>query len=200
MFQVHYTPIGSAQSDQSKIGLVLADENDVRFEVLTTSALRRQLEIPPNAVAHHVTAFSHRPLDDALLLGFMPHMHLRGKAFYYELQRRDGSIQPLLDVPAYDFNWQSSYRLAEPIPLQSGDEIACVAQYNNSSSNPFNPNPNETVRWGDQTREEMMIGYFDIAVPRQRFASSCLGSETLRRLGSHLRPIRSGPKRPRLGR
>ncbi len=168
LFQVHYTPIGTEQTDHSKIGLLLADERSIEREVVTTSALRRQLEIPPQAAAHRVTSFSHRRLDDALLLGMMPHMHLRGKSFRYELQREDGSLQPLLQVPAYDFNWQTSYRLAEPISLGSGDRICCVAEYDNSAQNVHNPNPNATVRWGDQTYEEMMIGYFDIAVPRDR--------------------------------
>ncbi len=166
IFQVHYTPIGSPQSDQSKIGLVFADRDSVMREVITTSAVRRNLEIPPGCPDHQVASFSHRPLDESLLLGMMPHMHLRGKSFRYEIQSADGSTTPLLNVPRFDFHWQSSYRLKDPISLRAGDRISCIAQFDNSDGNPNNPDPTQTVRWGDQTREEMMIGYFDIAIER----------------------------------
>ncbi len=171
IFQVHYTPIGSPQTDHSKIGLYFADAKSVQREVITTSAIRRKLEIPPASSDHQVAAFSHRTLKDAMLLGMMPHMHLRGKSFRYELQSADGTITRLLDVPRFDFHWQSSYRLAEPVPLKADDRICCIAQFDNSADNPNNPDPAQTIRWGDQTREEMMIGYFDIAIDRTDFES-----------------------------
>ena len=177
VFQVHYTPIGTPQSDQSKIGLVFADPDSVMREVITTSAVRRNLEIPAGSSDYQVTSYSHRPLDEALLLGMMPHMHLRGKSFRYEIQSADGSIRPLLNVPRFDFHWQSSYRLKDPITLRPGDRISCIAQFDNSTGNPNNPDPAQTVRWGDQTREEMMIGYFDIAVDRMRGGSADLDLE-----------------------
>jgi hypothetical protein len=93
-------------------------------------------------------------------------MHVRGKSFSYEAVYPDGRRETILDVPRYDFNWQTSYRLAEPKPLPAGTRMHCVAHYDNSENNPSNPNPKATVRWGDQTWNEMMIGYFDIAVPR----------------------------------
>lgn len=165
IFQVHYTPMGTASTDQSRIGLLFADPASVTHEVITTSAIRRQLEIEPGNGAHQVTAYSHLPVNGAVLLGMMPHMHLRGKSFRYELQSADGGREILLDVPRYDFHWQTSYRLAEPKTLRAGDRVCCVAQFDNSTDNLNNPDPTQTVRWGDQTREEMMIGYFDIAVP-----------------------------------
>ncbi len=171
IFQVHYTPIGSPQNDHSKIGLYFADPDTVQREVITTSAIRRKLEIPSASPDHQVVAYSHRSLQNAMLLGMMPHMHLRGKAFRFELQSADGSTTPLLNVPRFDFHWQSSYRLTDPVPMQSGDRICCVAQFDNSADNPNNPDPTETIRWGDQTREEMMIGYFDIAMDRSDFES-----------------------------
>ncbi|MFI4874949.1 MAG: hypothetical protein ACIALR_06415, partial [Blastopirellula sp. JB062] len=102
--------------------------------------------------------------EGAFLLAMMPHMHLRGKSFRYELKGKDEN-QILLDVPAYDFNWQTAYRLKDPLPLAAGSVIHCVAQFDNSKWNIANPDPTETVRWGDQTWEEMMIGYFDVAHP-----------------------------------
>jgi hypothetical protein len=96
----------------------------------------------------------------------MPHMHLRGKAFRYLLRRPDSDEWiTLMDVPKYDFNWQTNYRLAEPLELPEGSYIKCVAHFDNSADNLNNPDPSQTVRWGEQTWEEMMIGYFDVAVP-----------------------------------
>ncbi|MGH9758267.1 MAG: thiol-disulfide isomerase, partial [Candidatus Acidiferrales bacterium] len=98
------------------------------------------------------------------LLSFLPHMHLRGKAFEYNIVRPDGSIEPLLRVH-WNFYWQLSYRLAEPLPLKAGTELQAVAYYDNSRNNPHNPDPDAAVRWGDQTTDEMMVGFFDVAVP-----------------------------------
>jgi hypothetical protein len=166
VFQVHYTPIGSEQTDQSRLGLVFADPEEITHEVVTTSGIQQKLRIPPHADSYRVQANSHRPLDGALLLGFMPHMHLRGKSFRYEA-RIPGIEQDeiLLDVPRYDFNWQHSYRLAEPRHMPVGSSIRIFAEFDNSATNLHNPDPSATVQWGDQTYEEMMIGYFDIAVP-----------------------------------
>lgn len=166
VFQMHYTPIGSVQFDQSKLGLVFVDPDQVTHEVRTASAVQRRLNIPPHAENHEVTSRSRRSPDGALLLSMMPHMHLRGKSFRYELIAPDNAAQVLLDIPRYDFNWQTSYRLSEPLPLPSGAAIHCVAHFDNSEFNLSNPDPSRTVHWGDQTWEEMMIGYFDIALPR----------------------------------
>ena len=92
-------------------------------------------------------------------------MHLRGSAFSYEADYPDGKREMLLDVPHYDFNWQTSYRLADPLKLPSGTKVHAVAHYDNSADNPNNPDPEKRVRWGEQTWDEMMIGYFDVATP-----------------------------------
>jgi hypothetical protein len=98
------------------------------------------------------------------LLSFMPHMHLRGKSFQYTATYPDGKSEVLLSVPAYDFGWQSVYRLAEPKRLPKGTRIDCLAHFDNSAKNPANPDPTKTVRWGEQTFEEMMIGYLDCVI------------------------------------
>jgi hypothetical protein len=166
IFQVHYTPVGTPQTALSRIGFVFADPAKVTQEVRTTSAVSRRLAIPPGAADHAVEATS-RPLPaGAQLLTFMPHMHLRGKAFKYEAQFPDGKTEVLLDVPHYDFNWQTAYRLAEPRPLPAGTRLHATAHFDNSADNPNNPDPKALVRWGEQTWNEMMIGYFDVAVPR----------------------------------
>ena len=93
-------------------------------------------------------------------------MHLRGKAFRYELVLPTGEREVLLDVPAYDFNWQTRYVLAEPRRLPAGSVIFCRATFDNSEANLANPDPTKTVRWGDQSWEEMMLGFFDVILPR----------------------------------
>jgi peroxiredoxin len=166
LFQVHYTPNGTEQTDLSHIGFVFADPATVTHEVKTTSAVARRLAIPPGDADHVVEATS-RPLPaGAQLLGFMPHMHVRGSAFKYEAKYPDGKAEVLLDVPHYDFNWQTSYRLAERRAVPAGTAIHATAHYDNSAANPNNPDPTKLVRWGDQTWNEMMIGYFDMAVLR----------------------------------
>jgi len=107
-------------------------------------------------------------------LSFMPHMHLRGKRFEYNIIHPRGApdssepqsteIEPLLGVH-YHFHWQMSYRLAEPRLLKAGTELQAVAWFDNSKDNPHNPDPQAAVRWGEQTYEEMMVGFFDVAVP-----------------------------------
>ena len=98
---------------------------------------------------------------DAQVLSFMPHMHMRGTAFRYELVEPGGERRELLDVPHYDFNWQLLYRAAEPVLVRAGSRIEATAWYDNSAENPNNPDPRAEVRWGDQTEEEMMIGYVE---------------------------------------
>lgn len=164
-FQLHYTPNGVATTDRSKVGFVLAKEPPER-EALTVGIANPQFLIPPGAAAHPVR--SQVPVKrPTRLLSFMPHMHLRGKAFKYTLEERGKEPEVLLDVPAYDFGWQSYYLLAEPRHLPVGARIVCDAVFDNSSANPANPDPTKPVTWGEQTWEEMMIGYVDVDFPRE---------------------------------
>ena len=165
VFQIHYTSIGSVQQDLSKVGFLFADPKDIKHEVITTRAINSRFKIPAGADNHLVEATSSRSPVDLLLLTFMPHMHLRGKSFRYEARFADGTTEILLDVPAYDFNWQTSYRNKQPRLLPAGTRIHCVARFDNSAENLSNPDPTVNVGWGDQTWNEMMIGYFDPAVP-----------------------------------
>lgn len=168
VFQVHYTPVGSERTDLSKVGFVFADPEDVTELVVTRAAVERRLRIPAGDNNYAVTARYPRLgtiRREEKLLAFMPHMHLRGKAFRYEVTLPGGEEKTLLDVPAYDFNWQTRYVLDEPVVLPAGSRIDCTAWYDNSADNVWNPDPTREVRWGDQTWEEMMIGYFDVAVP-----------------------------------
>lgn len=166
VFQMHYTPNGTPQEDLSSVGFIFADPKTVKQQVVTQKAAQHRFVIPPNADNHEVVA-TKTIHQDTLMLAMFPHMHLRGKAFRYEVTYPDKSEEILLDVPHYDFNWQNSYEFKQPKLLPAGTKLTCVAHYNNSSSNLANPDPTQSVRWGDQTWEEMMIGYFDMVLADQ---------------------------------
>ena len=120
--------------------------------------------IPPGAANHEVSS-SRTFADDVLLTSMTPHMHVRGKDMTYTAKYPDGRTEVLLRVPKYDFNWQHSYELAEPKRLPKGTVLEVTAHFDNSPANAFNPDPTATVRWGDQTWEEMMIGFYSTVVP-----------------------------------
>lgn len=158
-FEVHYTANGTATTDQSRVGLVYAKEPP-RHPVMTGSAMQVLLLIPPGAANHKVTAT--RTFDrPAMLLSLCPHMHLRGKSSTFTLIRPDGSREILLSVPRYNINWQTNYYLAEPIPVAKGDKLEFIVHYDNSAANPNNPDPRRLVTWGEQSWDEMMIGFFE---------------------------------------
>ncbi len=166
VFEMHYTPNGSEQTDKTEIGLLFADTDQIDREVITTEIGSDSFEIPPGADGHVVTATSQPTKRELTLLSMSPHMHLRGKAFRYELVLPTGEREVLLDVPAYDFNWQTRYLLAEPRQLPAGSTIYCRAVFDNSTANLANPDPTASVRWGDQSWEEMMLGFFDVVLTR----------------------------------
>lgn len=165
VFQMHYTPNGTAQKDRSSLGLIFAKEPPER-QVLTMPIANPRFMIPPGNDNYLVESnFTFR--EDGKIIGFMPHMHLRGKDFLYEAIYPDDKTETLLSVPRYNFNWQSAYRLADPKPLPKGTKIHCVAHFDNSANNPNNPDPRKVVFWGDQTWEEMMIGWIDYVYERK---------------------------------
>ena len=162
VFQMHYTTNGHAASDQTSVGMVFAKQPPQQ-RVLTLQLTNHTFVIPPRTDDYRVQVWGTLP-NDATLLSFFPHMHLRGKRFEYNIVHRDGTVETLLRVN-YHFHWQMSYRLAQPRPLKAGTRLQAVAWYDNSENNPHNPDPNKTVTWGGQTYEEMMVGFFDVAVP-----------------------------------
>jgi hypothetical protein len=160
VFTIHYTPIGTVQTDQTSVGLVFADPGTVKQEVATKLIHDNNLCIPPGAADHRVER-THQFDHDVVLLAFFPHMHFRGKSFRYEVTYPDGAREILLDVWRYDFAWQNRYVLAEPKHLPAGTTLHCIAHYDNSANNPLNPDPTATVRTGRQTWDEMFNGYFE---------------------------------------
>ncbi|HEV3197026.1 MAG TPA: thiol-disulfide isomerase [Bryobacteraceae bacterium] len=162
-FQVHYTPNGKAVKDRSYIGVRFAKEPP-KNRAIRGMALNAGFRIPANDSNYEVRS-SYTANQDVTLDDLTPHMHLRGKDFQYTLVYPDGRQDVILSVPKYDFNWQIKYQLKSPMLLPKGTKIDCVAHFDNSPNNKFNPDPAKEVRWGEQTWEEMMIGFFTYTVP-----------------------------------
>jgi hypothetical protein len=178
VFQMHYTTNGHGGVDETHVGMRFAKKAPAQ-RVLTLQLTNDHFVIPPGAPDYRVEARGTLP-NDALLLSFFPHMHLRGKRFEYNIvgtgaksyskgpgvaadDKPGAGVETLLRVN-YHFHWQMSYRLAEPRLLKAGTELQAIAWYDNSRGNPHNPDPDAAVRWGDQTYDEMMVGFFDVAV------------------------------------
>jgi hypothetical protein len=158
-FQVHYTPNGEATTDRSSLALRLA-KDPPRHEARTGIVTTPFLHIPAGAAETSAEASWTFPRD-AMLLSLRPHLHLRGRSFEYRARHLDGTEEILLRVPRWDFDWQTTYVLAEPKAMPAGTELRCVATWDNSPANPDNPDATQDVSWGERTRDEMMIGFFD---------------------------------------
>jgi len=161
LFQMHYTPTGKEEVDRSKFGVVFS-ETKPKFEIQTATTVNFDFKIPAHADNHRVVADAVMP-KDGVIFSMTPHMHYRGKSFDYYAKFPDGTERHLLSVPFFDFNWQTTYSLAEPEYLPEGTVIHTVAHFDNSADNPYNPDPEKPVTWGDQTWEEMMIGWMSMA-------------------------------------
>jgi hypothetical protein len=162
VFQMHYTPNGKAEKDRSYVGLKFA-KGPVTRVINTTAAFEIRFVIPAGASNHEIKA-SYEFEEDAQVVSFMPHMHLRGKDVIYRAYYPDGRSEVLLSVPRYDFNWQVYYYPKKPLLMPKGTRIEAVAHYDNSTNNALNPDPTKDVRFGEQTWDEMMNGFFDFVV------------------------------------
>ena len=165
LLQMHYTPDGTATTDQTSVGFTFAKQPPTRrFVMVDPSALRDQahFHIPagdPNWETSAEVVFH----QDAELVWFMPHMHLRGKDMTYRLLYPNGERRTVLSVK-FNFNWQMGYDLERPIAVPKGTKLEVTAHFDNSANNPLNPNPNTDVWWGEQTWEEMMVPWFGLVV------------------------------------
>jgi peroxiredoxin len=166
LFEIHYTPNGTAQKDRSYVGFKFADPKQVKKEVAVQNAGNFTFKIPPGDPNYEVESeFVFR--QKALLLSISPHMHVRGKDFRYDLVFPDGKRETILWVPRYDFGWQTTYMLDKPRELPRGTKMHCVAHFDNSADNYANPDPSVEVSWGEQTWEEMMFGWFEMSLADQ---------------------------------
>ena len=165
VFQVHYTTNGVPGDDISSVGFIFS-RGPVEKRVITAGAAAHSLEIPPGAPNYEATAtFAFK--EDSHIESLHPHMHFRGKDFLYRLVYPDGTSKVLLSVPRWDFGWQLTYFMKAPVAAPKGSRLECVAHYDNSTNNKYNPDPTRLVHWGPQTWDEMMIGYVDYTVDSQ---------------------------------
>ncbi len=163
IFQIHYTASGKERMDRSRVGITFAKEAP-RERVVNAFIMNNTLRIPPGDGNHRVDGKV--TLQQTVKLQTMfPHMHVRGKSFEYTATLPDGETKVLLDVPKYNFNWQLTYALDQPVTLPAGTVLQATAYYDNSANNPYNPDPAKEVYWGDQTWDEMLAGFVDFAIP-----------------------------------
>lgn len=156
----HYHPDGEAATDSTRVGLWFAEPEEVEKELITLPVWNAGIHIPagdPNYEAEASRVFE----EDVLVRAFTPHMHYRGKSMSYSAELPDGSTMDLLRVSRYDFNWQTTYRLVEPIRLPAGSRIQVKATFDNSADNPSNPDPTVDVKWGLKSTDEMLNGLVD---------------------------------------
>jgi hypothetical protein len=162
IFQMHYTANGKATKDRTKIGIVFA-KKPATEQIVAMQAAAHRLAIPPGDP--HYRSIASATIDEqCYLVGMRAHMHLRGKAFTFRATYPSGATEVLLEISKYDFNWQPYYYLETPKLLPRGTRIEAIGVFDNSTNNPANPNPAATVLWGPQSWDEMLIGWFDVAV------------------------------------
>jgi len=162
--QIHYTADGKDEQDRTRVGMVFAKEAPAERS-LGLAAANVLFRIPAGDPNYESHAYITLP-NGGTILSFFPHMHLRGKAFEFKAKYPSGESETLLKVNNYDFNWQLSYKLAKPLTVPAGTRIECTAWFDNSPNNPRNPDPKSEVRFGEQSWEEMVVGYFDVQAPR----------------------------------
>ena len=169
VLQIHYSSfhgsIETPQQDRTIVGLIFAKEPPERRAV-TFTVPNHFFKIPAGAANHKVTS-AYTFDREVQLISYMPHMHLRGKDMKYEVVFPDGRRETLLWVPKFEFNWQTVYRLKNPITLPKGSRIIVTAHFDNSAKNEHNPDPTKAVRWGDPSYDEMMIGWLEYVVPNK---------------------------------
>jgi hypothetical protein len=162
VLQIHYTSKKIDATDRTSVGINFLREPP-KYRVLTLEMQNRNIVIPAGASDYHASVTGTMPRD-ATVISFFPQMHRRGSAFEYSIVQPDGKLDTLLRVKPYDFFWQISYPLKTPRLLPKGTKLMWTGYFDNSANNPRNPDPKAEVHWGEQSWEEMMVGYFDVAV------------------------------------
>jgi hypothetical protein len=155
---MHYTTNGTEAVDRTQVGFIFSKEPPKQVHV-TGLAVQPRFVIPAGDGNAEVTAVAELR-QDVVMTSLTPHMHVRGKDMKYTATYPDGTSEVLLNVQKYDFNFQITYELAKPKILPKGTKIEVVAHFDNSPGNKYNPDPTKDVKWGDQTWEEMMIGFW----------------------------------------
>jgi hypothetical protein len=164
--EVHYTPNGTATTDQTRIGFKLASQPPQRrFVTLAPKSLADAGTRIPAGESNWETRGELEFGQDAQLVWLMPHMHLRGKDMTFSVTPPSGRPETVLNAK-FNFNWQLGYEMAEPIRVRKGTRMVVVAHHDNSANNPYNPDPAAEVGWGDLTSQEMVLPWFGVIVDR----------------------------------
>jgi hypothetical protein len=168
---------GTGVWDQSSVGVKYYENpEDVKHPLLGDSLGSFRFAIPPGD-ANYVVEKEYEFTEDALIVTLMPHMHLRGKAARYDVTYPDGRQETVLDVPRYDFNWQTSYQFKDFKQVPAGTKIKLTTVFDNSEEIPYNPDPNDTVRWGEPTTAEMSFGWMSFISPTPRDVTTDTGTD-----------------------
>jgi hypothetical protein len=166
VLNLHYSKTsGKVEKDRSMVGLIFAKKPPEK-ESLTRLITNHYFQIPPGAENHKVTA-CWTAKDDIHLVSAAPHMHYRGKSMEVRAFYPDGRSEALVNVPRYDFSWQTIYYFKRPIAIPKGTRLMLTAHYDNSGRNKYNPDPKQAVRWGDPTYDEMLMGLFEYTIDNQ---------------------------------
>ena len=164
VFNLHYTAVGTPQTDRSKVGLVFAKHPpNLRYWMSPGTPAAFNLVIPAGDSNAEVVSEVTIGVDGARLVYIQPHLHLRGKDYEIRLTYPTGETETIFKG-VWDFNWQVGYQLAKPVPVPKGTKILAIAHYDNSINNKFNPDPTKTVWWGDQNWDEMQSGFLGLVV------------------------------------
>ncbi len=172
VLEMHYTANGKVGTDRTKVGFVVAKE-PVKERVFVLAAQNNKFAIPAGDANYQVDA-KFEFGGEAKVIGFTPHMHLRGKDMEFRAIYPTGETETLLNVPHYDFSWQLTYMPVKDLVVPKGTVIACTAHFDNSPNNPNNPDPTKVIKFGEQSWDEMMIGFFQVAIPADRPMSSVM--------------------------
>jgi hypothetical protein len=162
--EVHYTPNGKATTDQTMVGFTLAKvPAQRRFVIMAPEHLIDPRKPIPAAEANWETSGELTFNQNAELVWFMPHMHLRGKDMTFHLIYPDGRQETVLSAK-FSFHWQLGYEVERPIRVPAGTRMIVTAHHDNSVNNQLNPAPGREVTWGEMTSQEMMLPWFGVVV------------------------------------
>ena len=177
VFNIHYTSVGTPQTDRSKVGLVFAKTPPKkRFWMSPGNPAAFNMVIPAGDSNAEVVSEVTVGVDDAKLVYIQPHMHLRGKDYEVRVTYPSGEKETVFKGK-WNFDWQVGYQLAKPMLLPKGTRILTIAHYDNSANNKYNPDPTKDILWGDQNWDEMQSGFFGLVFdvktdPAKVFAAS----------------------------
>lgn len=155
--QFHYVTNGQATVDETQLGLYFSNETQLQEKL--TQAVSSRFVLPPNEANYEMHA-EHVFEEDVVLIGVRARMNYRGKKMKFTLERADGTLEDIFSVPAYNYGWQPHYLLDQAIPISAGSKVHVIGAFDNSISNPTNPDPSKEVSFGLESWDEMFTGYF----------------------------------------